>query len=216
MDLEKTVKKIFLIKRVLIDFSRKISNNNPWIYLILAISFLLNIWGLNWGIYYHPDELKDRFYRLMWISDLTELNPTIAYASTHPTSSWAYPTFHIYVLTIINLFYFYLSRLIDVIVGFMKEKLNLDLFYVLSRDILSSWENIIWLSRFITSLMGVLGVFLIFQICQEVASEKNKKLLPLVGAFVLATANIWVNNSHFATVDLPMAFWLVMATFFFV
>lgn len=191
--------KIQFDKEKIFEFFQKISLNNPLIYLILVLSLLFTFWGFNWGVNYHPDELQNRVWRLMQTQDL---NPSTAIES-HPDYSWAYPTFHIYVLIIINSCYYLSSQIIP-----------FTIFIDFYKGFLFSLDNSVRLSRFITLIMAVLAVFIVFRVGYDAGNENNKRKLSLLGAFVLATSNIWVNNSHFATVDIPMAFWLIVAIFF--
>lgn len=71
--------------------------------------------------------------------------------------------------------------------------------------------QILWLSRFVSALFGTSCVLLIFLICQRLFKDLK---LSYLSALALAVIPQHVRDSHYATVDVPLSFFILLSFFF--
>lgn len=155
-----------------------------WGSLLLVMSFVLNLWGISWGI---PGGRG-------WVTD--ELTPDlIQNALEHGFSNtWAnkYPPFHYYVLVILQSPFLLLDRLgaIDI----QAPQIYLMLFYM---------------QRFVSVLMGT-GVVWLTYLGGCVIYEQGAALL---AAFIVACMPTFLYYAKNVNLDVPYLFWSVCALY---
>lgn len=153
--------------------------SKPLMYGLLGIGLLglgLRLVGIDFGLpmHFHPDEPSqvetalDLFYQ-------EDLNPHF----------FNYPTFHIYLLYLINW-------------PFMK----------LSWAFPFGQEHFYLLGRLVSAVMGFLTLGLCYLMGQKAT---GKPLIGLGACLLLAIFPLHVINSHYATVDVALTFWVSLA-----
>lgn len=160
------------------------------ILTICAISLFLNIYGIWWGlpIVWHPDEIVHSV-KVMAV----DLDPN--------PHNFAYPSFHKYVTGIaLSPYFIYLK---------LSGSLSEVLIYGNTATIRT---NMYLISRILSAVMGTLTVFMIYLIGKEIYNKK----IGLISSSFLACTMGFVTLAHFATVDIPLTFWIVVSLFFFI
>lgn len=152
-------------------------------WAILVLSALLGTAYIHWGLpaLWHPDEIVELSLRMAKNNDL---NPQF----------FAYPSLQIYFsyfltvfpLSLIDSKHFFES--ISSWVGFPADITSLS--YLLS--------------RLLTAMMATLTVWFTIQIATRIFNTT----IGLLSGFFLCISAGFINLSHFATVDIPLCFWL--------
>ena len=169
----------------------KIKDKNTLVLIITicAISLFVNIYGIWWGLpmQWHPDEI------------VLSVKSMVANLDPNP-HNFIFPSFHKYVIGIVLSPYFIYLKLTSDLVGGGICRAP---FFI---------TNIFLVSRLVSAVMGTLAVFMVYLIGKEAYNNK----IGLISASFLACSMGFVSISHFATVDIPVTFWIVVSIFFFV
>lgn len=157
------------------------------LFLIVIGSFLLNAWGISWGL--------PSFYG--WIAD--ELTPTVMQETirTGFSQGWfsKYPPFHYYLLAITYIPFFILHQLR--IIDMQSFQIYTILFY---------------LSRFISVLMGTAIVFITYLCGCEIYTKRAS----LFAALITALMPSFLYYSKNANLDVPYMFWFVLSLLWYI
>ncbi|MCM8802724.1 MAG: glycosyltransferase family 39 protein [Candidatus Omnitrophica bacterium] len=138
---------------------------------------------------FHPDEENI-------LKSISNMNPEKLDFNPH---FFEYPTFYIYIVAVI-LKIFSLFKFIHItsdISFYFKNPDEIAKFYLTG--------------RFVTLIFSILTVLFVSKI-----SEKIKKGSYLITFFLLLFSPLFVINSIYMTVDVPMLFWIVLAVFFLI
>jgi len=157
--------------------------------VILVLSALLGTAYIHWGLpaLWHPDEIVELSLRMAKNNDL---NPQF----------FAYPSLQIYFsyfltvfpLSLIDSKHFFES--VSSWVGFPADLTSLSYLF----------------SRLLTAIMATLTVWFTIQIATRIFNTT----IGLLSGFFLCISAGFINFSHFATVDIPLCFWLSVSFYF--
>ena len=156
---------------------------------LTALSLTLNASYANWGLpgSWHPDEVVDEAMRL--VAERT-LDPNF----------FQYPSLHIYLVALVIVMRVGFMALGNLLSG-RSALANIDPgFWELRPDLLLS-------ARLLTAAMGAASVWLVYRITREVFDAKTA----LLAAVLLTLSAGFIGLSHFATVDVPLVFWSLLA-----
>lgn len=170
-------------------FLRMIRSPARYLLAILLASFLLNIWGINWGLpnRWHPDEITHRAEDM--VSDLSPNPHHFSYGSLHYFQLIAFAVLPVKIPNkILNEVHY-------------KQDKYLIFDYTTQEDI------VIILSRLLSVLLGV-GVVLLTYLLSEALFDYKAALF---ASSLLTISMGFVNISHFATTDIPSLFWFAMS-----
>jgi len=206
------------------------------LFLILCLSFILNVLGLDWGV---PDAVRNQLYFSgedqikQSIGDIsarkveksmTEERKSLAGSRFNPIRSY-HPDESNFIKAVSNMnpgkldfnpHYFYYGTLyiyifavvlvIGFFTGFIKPTTDI-LFYFLHPDEIARFYLA---GRFVSAVFGVLAVYLTYCIARTLYDEKTG----LLSALALCTAPALVINSHYIATDVTMSFFICLALFF--
>jgi len=164
---------------------------NKILILILIISLILNVIGINWGL---PSA---------WKSD-TRVPAVMKMAKRMSPipSSFSKPHFYTYLIASSMLPYFVYLKIKGV--PLEPEYLNYHF---------PEFFTIIYLlSRLVTVLLSNITLIFIYL----TGKEAYNKRVGLLSALLMALSGGFINLSHFSTVDIPVTFWITVALYFFV
>ena len=172
-----------MIKQIKTFFSQ----HSRWLILLLLFSFILNFWGIHWGL---PD------YR-GWAPDEVTPSNVLNGIRHHFSNGWfeLYPPIQYYLLA---------SCYLPVYL--------LDLCGLMDFNSYFSYTLFFFLGRFISVLMGT-GVILI---CYLIAGELFSRRTALLVALFLALNPSFVYYSKIANTDVPYLFWFSLSLLFYV
>jgi Dolichyl-phosphate-mannose-protein mannosyltransferase len=150
------------------------------LWLILALSLLLNLWGIWFGLpdSWHPDELVHR-------------SVTMARNATLVPHSYLYGSAH-----------YYLQLLVMVPAYLVTE--------LFSSDVETQKIVAYLAARSLSAVMGAGCVAFTYMLARKIFDERTA----LLSALLLTLSTGLVSLAHFATVDVPMLFWM-MASYAF-
>jgi hypothetical protein len=159
--------------------------------VILALALGLRLHGLTWGLpddahlfSYHPDE----YFSLMAVWSFCfgggDLNPHYFNYGT---------------------LYFYLVLFVAILAGHTDFSPD----SVLVQHIAPPMRSLVLDARLTTVVLAVLTVLFVFLAAREVFGTRAG----LLAGLVLAVAPLHVVQGHYATVDVPMTFWLVVCLY---
>ncbi|MFH1368197.1 MAG: glycosyltransferase family 39 protein [Elusimicrobiota bacterium] len=163
------------------------------LFLILAVSSLLTLWGLLWGLPLkkaHIDEAVVVFYSLRFLTG--DLNPHVFFD---------YPTLYPYMLGTLYFAYFLIGKLfgifqnMDSFIGIYLSG-NASAFYIIG--------------RLLSAAFGTGSVYLVYRLGKE--NFAGGGLLP---ALAMALIPISVLYGHYAMVDTTCVFFLLASFLFF-
>ncbi|MFA6110191.1 MAG: glycosyltransferase family 39 protein [Candidatus Latescibacterota bacterium] len=160
----------------------------PWLGAILLVGLALRIWGLGFGLpnlQCRPDES-------------TVVNVALGIAAGDPNPHFFnYPTFHLYLLAFLDGLWYLAGRALGLFAGLADFE----------RLVLTDPSSLYLLARSLTVAFGIASVGLVYLVGRRLDDE----LSGLLAAGFLAVAFLHVRDSHFATVDVPATFHLLVA-----
>ena len=159
------------------------------LWLILILSFSLNIIAINWGL---PSQIN-----VSWAAD--EITPSLVMEGIKMKFShgWStpYPPFHFYVLSAFYLPFYFLDAL-NIIN--LQNLFMTTLFFIIG--------------RLISVFMGTALVFVVYLCGCEIMEKKSALFVSLITALTPP----FLYYSKTANVDIPYIFWFFLATYFFI
>ena len=170
----------------------------PWpLIFILLLSICLNTLGITWGLPNYAD----------WAPDTIVPFDMLQAIYQRFSNGWSayYPPVHFVILAICNapyMIYLLLS-------GGLQDPNPLFPFGL--ADPLGALTRVILISRFISALMGVAIIFLIYQIVRNLFDRRSA----LFSSLIVALYYPLVYYAHNANVDVPYIFWSMLAIYFF-
>lgn len=146
-----------------------------WLWAILALSLLLNLWSIWFGLpdAWHPDESVGRAARMA--RDFS-LNP----------HSFLYGSLHYYLVLLVIVPTYLVAKLLS-----MPEDVQRTLVYLAA--------------RVLAAVLGTGCVALTYLLARRLFD----RTVALLAALLLALSAGFVTIAHFATVDVPMLFWML-------
>lgn len=167
--------------------------DNRLLLIILAIAAIVRYWGISFGL---PDYLCRPDAQVVINISMKflkgDLNPHF----------FQYPTFYMYILSVFYLGYYLLGKL-------SGKYLSLaDFFW--ERQLNST--NIDLINRYLSAFLGVFTVYVTYQITKRLWGKRAG----LIASLFLSLAALHVRDSHFGTIDVPNAFWLLSSLLFIV
>ena len=171
------------MKRIIQFFSRQ----PGWLILLLLFSFLMNVWGIQWGL---PD------YR-GWAPD--EVTPSYILNAIHHhfIHGWneLYPPMHFYILAILySPFY---------LLGLLK---------LLNFHSYACYVLFFFLGRFVSVLMGTGIVLIAYLISLQFFSRRTS----LMTASFMALNPSFVYYAKITNMDVPYLFWFSLSLLFYI
>ena len=175
------------------------------IILILILSFLINIYGIWWGL---PSWRG-------WAADEVTPGHVLEGISQGFSNGWyyTYPPFHFYVLTILYSPFLILLLILD--------KLNLvdiTLFPVLFHQntvdatLFPIYTILFYLGRFLSVLMGTATVFIVYLCGREIYDKKASIFAALIAALICP----FIYYSKTTNIEVPYIFWFALSLLFYV
>lgn len=160
----------------------------PWLGGILLVGLALRLWGLDFGLpnlQCRPDES-------------TVVNVALGIAAGDPNPHFFnYPTFHLYLLAFLDGLWYLAGRALGLFAGLGDFE----------RLVLTDPSSLYLLGRSLTVALGTASIGLVYLLGRRLDGE----LSGLLAAGFLAVAFLHVRDSHFATVDVPATFHLLVA-----
>lgn len=168
------------------------ANSKPFpklLWLILIISFILNIIGINWGL---PSPTSRG-----WAAD--EITPPSVLKGMRMKFShgWStkYPPLHFYVLS-----------------AFYLPVYSLDQLNIMNASSLSMNTIYFIIGRLVSVFMGVFILFMVYLCGCEIIDKKSAVFASLITALTPA----FLYYSKTSNTDIPYVFWFVIAVYFFI
>jgi len=171
----------------------KLSKLNWPLLIILGLALLVRLWGIDHGLpfIYHPDE--PALVRSAYGLRFGNLNP----------GHFDWPHLHYYLC-----FFIFES--------FIKLRALLQVLHL--RSFLESVMPLLWqdpaifyfLARLVSALMGVATVGLAYLSGKKLFDKR----VGLIAALFLSLSSLHVDESHYALLDVPLTFWVVLSFFF--
>jgi hypothetical protein len=170
-----------------------VNKRSPGAYLavFLLLALALRLWGIGFGLpptSCRPDEGKIVGPSLVFFS-----------GSLRPVS-FLYPSLHLYVVH-------FFARLYYLVGGFLGEYSSVTDFY--SAMMLDA-TSLYLLSRCLSVLLGTATVVVVYSMGKSIGGSS----MGLIAAFLLSLAYLHVRESHFATTDIPLTFFLACSVYF--
>jgi Dolichyl-phosphate-mannose-protein mannosyltransferase len=173
-------------------FKRNDIKHFDWpLMTILVTAFSLRVWGIDFGLPQtesRPDETIIVTHALGFFSG--DFNPHF----------FAYPTFYQYLLFTLYIFYF--------IVGKMFGKYS-SISNLLEEFAIDS-TNFYLIDRCASLLLGTATCFVVYKIAEKLFDRKTA----LISSLFLSLAYLHVRDSHFGTVDVAVAFFVMLSLLF--
>jgi hypothetical protein len=161
--------------------------------LILLCAAVVRFWGIGFGLpntNCRPDE--EQIVEIVNTSGQC-FNP-----------GWFnYPSFYKYL----NLFFYGLYFIFGLLTG--KYRSLPDFFCEINA---TNYSYLYLIDRYLSASLGVATVF----VCYKIAKRLFDRKTGLISAFFLSFVYLHVRDSHFGTVDIPMVFFIMCATFFII
>ena len=185
-----------------IDFARTQLHERRtavWLTFLLLAAFGLRVRGIGFGLpnLYHPDE------------DVVVM-PAISILKTgdlEPTRM-EYGTLHIYLLTAVSAVVFALSAR-D---GQIQDTSQLPIFERGTYPAIYPFPEYFVAARMVTAVMGVGIVLLTYMLARRLGNQRQG----LIAATIVAILPAMVANSHYATTDTPVTFWILLGLYLLV
>ncbi len=154
----------------------------------MAAGLGLRLWGLGFGLpnlQCRPDET-------------TVVNVALSIAAGDPNPHFFnYPTFHLYLLAAADGLWY----MANLALGHLRDRAELE------RQLLTDPSALYLLARFLTAALGTATLAAVYALGRRLSGS----LGGLLAAAFLAIAFLHVRDSHFATVDVPAAFYGTVA-----
>ncbi|MEM2956640.1 MAG: glycosyltransferase family 39 protein [Candidatus Pacearchaeota archaeon] len=173
------------------------SKENKIIIVICIISFLLNVIGIWWGTPegWHPDEVT---VPTLQMAKEMDLKP----------NRFIHGSLHTYIVGLVLSPYYIKLK----ITNELSKTPTTRKLIGKSPYIDKLMTNSFIISRLISVIMGALIIFIVYLITSEVYNKNAA----LISSTLLAFTMSFVNFSHFATVDIPMTFWIILSMLFII
>jgi len=165
--------------------------------LVLILSFALNITHLNWGL---PNYLD-------WANDSVAPFQVLEAGYYRLSNGWhnTYPPVHYAILLV------FIAPFIGYLLLSGGLQAPRQVFPFGFSDPLSALTNITLISRFVSVLMGVAIVFLVYRIVLELFDRRSA----LFSSLIVALCHPLVYYAHTANVEVPYLFWSLLAIYHF-
>ena len=177
------------------NYKKRMSLFGLSIFVIVLVSFVSNMAYNDWGLpgLWHPDEV-------------TKISAKLYYDNTLNPHFFAYPSLQIYLIYLLVILPYSLinTSFANTIASIDPTNVSAALLYISSEVTLYA--------RMITALMGALCVYFTYRSAELIYG----RVPALIAAFLLATSAGFVGLSHFASVDIPLTFWMVFCFFFII
>jgi tetratricopeptide (TPR) repeat protein len=155
---------------------------------ILAVALGLRLWGLVFGSpAEHPDEIFLVVYPLNFFSG--DLNP----------HSFHKPTFHFYLLGLVYAVYFIVGKM------FGRDWTGSEF---AAYHTFFDTETLLLLARLTSVVFSTLTIWWVYRLARRVGGNGAA----IAAAALLAVSTLHVRQTPLAAVDVPLAFWVVVAT----
>lgn len=160
----------------------------PWLGAILLAGLALRVRGLDFGLpnlQCRPDET-------------TVVNVALGIAAGDPNPHFFnYPSLHLYLLAFLDGLWYLSAR----VLGLFSGRADLE------QLVLTDPSPLYLLARSLTAVLGTVSIGLVYLIGRRLADNR----VGILAAGFLAVAFLHVRDSHFATVDVPATFHLLIA-----
>ncbi len=162
------------------------NRGNLVLFLILALSGFLYVWGIGWGL----PSLEG------WAPDELIPSEVLKGIKAGFSNGWfdKYPPFHYYILTL-----FYSPFL-------LLQSLN-----ILNFEKLEDYTLLFYASRSASVIMAVGTVFLVYACGREIYDQKRALFAAAIAAFICPT----LYYAKLANLEVPYIFWFVLSLFFY-
>ena len=176
-----------------IKFIKKFLFNNKYILMILIIAFILQIWGINFGLpyTYNPDETV--FVKKTVNFFTGDFNP---HWFGHPGS------FLMNMLFLIYSIYF----VFGLVLGHFS---NLTEFVNLYK---SNPTNFYLLGRFSAVIFGALSIYIIYKIVVKIFNREYA----LISAIIIAVAPLYISQSKLILTNIPQTMFILFTLYYFI
>jgi 4-amino-4-deoxy-L-arabinose transferase-like glycosyltransferase len=164
--------------------------DNYLLFLILFLGIILRIYAVDFGLpyRYHPDEITVIGHALRFGEG--DLNPHF----------FNYPSFHLYLLFFCYGLYYVIGQIFGI---FTNPTDFQELYY-------SDPTSFYLIGRLLTVVFSVTTIVIVYYIGKILCNKR----LGLVAACFLTVTPLHVSCSHFATVDVPVTFWITLTVLF--
>lgn len=171
------------MKRIIQFFGRQ----PGWLFVLLVFSFLMNVWGIQWGL---PD------YR-GWAPDEVTPSYVLNAIQHHFMQGWheLYPPMHFYILAILYAPFYLLGLL-----------------HLLNFHGYTSYVLFFFLGRFVSVLMGTGIILIVYLISLRFFSRRTS----LMTASFLAFNPSFVYYAKITNMDVPYLFWFSLSLIFYI
>lgn len=161
------------------------------LFFILLMSFIIRVFGIDFGLpfFHHPDE-EFIVVKALRLGLHKDLNPGF----------YIYGTLYLYFIFFLYSVYFLIGYLLGIFssVSAFGESFFKDptVFFLIG--------------RVATVLIGTASVYMIYLIGKRLFNHR----IGVISSFFLGFSFLHVRDSHYATVDVPMTFFLLLTIFF--
>lgn len=174
-----------MVARIVVAWDNAVSNKA--VYLILAVSLLLNMWGITYGL---PDIYFSDEFRVVWRA---------FHLNDDEVSLFKYPHLFMHLLVFIYKSYLVIAQIIN---------------FTSTSDIYISFSHnptpYYLIARIIVAIMGTATVFMTYL----VGKIMFHKGVAAASAAFLAGSPLFVLLSHEAKVEIPMALFIMIAFYY--
>ncbi len=159
------------------------------LFLVLMVSFILNIIGINWGL---PSPSSRG-----WAADEITPSSVLNGLEMKFSNGWSsrYPPLHFYVLS-----------------AFYLPVYSLDALKIINIPNLSLNTIYFIIGRLVSVFMGTFIVFMVYLCGCEITDKKSAPFASLITALTPA----FLYYSKTSNVDIPYIFWFIIALYFFI
>lgn len=164
----------------------KTLTRNLFLILIIALSFLVNLYGINWGLPSFEG----------WAAD--EVIPSIILDGIHQKFSngwhYKYPPFHFYILTV-----------------FYSPILLLNSFKLLDINRLETYTLLFYIGRFVSVLMATASVYIVYCCGREIFDKPASLFTALITALLMPC----LYYAKTLNLEAPYLFWFLCSLLFY-
>lgn len=166
---------------------KNITRIQLFLLLFLLLSCFFNLYGIQWGLpaLWYPDESETIEDIVIPMARNLDLNPHV----------FRKTSFYYYFLQIFLAPYFLYLKIAGIAIKSYTDFVG----------------TVTFISRIVTALTGMLGVFLMYLLGKNLRNEK----VGLIAALLLATSLGYVSYAHFAMMEILMLVLVMGTTFFF-
>lgn len=176
-----------------------VQKQNLILLSVLLMALVLRVWGIGFDLpnLYHPDE-DAVIMPAISIIKTGDLEPT----------RMEYGTLHIYVLTAVFAVVFAHS----VRNGQTQDPSQLPIFERGTYPAIYPFPEYFVAARIVTAIMGVGIVLLTYMMARRLGNQRQG----MIAATLVAILPAMVSNSHYATTDTPVTFWIMFGLYLLV